>query len=133
MGSSMKIGELAKAVDCHVETVRYYEKEGMLSEPPRSVNGYRMYTPQHLRQLRLIRRARDLGFPQEQVKSLIRLAHDVDSPCDDVYELTKSQVVNVDEKIKELKRLKSALVSMKKACEAGNQKSCPSLDNLFCE
>ncbi len=133
MGSSMNIGKLAKAVECHVETVRYYEKEGMLSVPPRSKNGYRIYTPQHLRQLRLIRRARNLGFPQEQVKNLIRLAYDVDNPCDDVYELTKSQVTNVDYKIRELKLLKSALVSMKKACEAGNHKSCPSLDILFCD
>jgi MerR family mercuric resistance operon transcriptional regulator len=129
----MNIGKLAKAVGCHVETVRYYEKEGMLSEPPRSGNGYRIYMPQHLRQLRLIRRARNLGFTQDQVKNLIRLAYDVDNPCDDVYELTKSQVVNVDLKIRELKRLKSALVSMKKACEKGNHKSCPSLDILFCD
>ena len=133
MGSGMKIGQLAKAVGCHVETVRYYEKKGMLSEPPRTRNGYRIYTLQHLRQLRLIRRARNLGFTQEQVKNLIRLAYDVDNPCDDVYELTKSQVVNVDYKIRELKRLKSALVSMKKACEKGNHKSCQSLDILFCD
>ncbi|NND00252.1 MAG: helix-turn-helix domain-containing protein, partial [Gammaproteobacteria bacterium] len=128
MGSSVKIGELAKSVGCHVETVRYYEKEGMLPEPPRSESGYRIYTPQHLRQLRLIRRAKELGFSQDQIKSLIRLSYDVDDPCDDVYELTVAQVANVDNKIKELKRLKSALISMKKACEAGNHKSCPSLD-----
>ena len=133
MGSSMKIGELAKSVNCHVETVRYYEKEGMLSEPPRSENGYRIYTQQHLRQLRLIRRAKDLGFSQDQVKSLIRLAYDVDNPCDDVHELTVSQIANVNDKINELNRLKSALVSMQKACEAGNHKSCPSLDILFCD
>jgi DNA-binding transcriptional MerR regulator len=129
----MKIGELAKSVDCHVETVRYYEKEGMLSEPPRSGNGYRVYTGQHLRQLRLIRHAKDLGFSQDQVKNLIRLAFDVDDPCDDVHELTIAQVASVDDKINELKRLKSALISMQKACEAGNHKSCPSLGILFCD
>jgi len=69
----MQIGQLAKTVNCHIETIRYYEKIGLLSPAERQPNGYRIYTQTHLSHLRLIRRARSLGFTQDEVRDLVEL------------------------------------------------------------
>lgn len=126
----MRIGQIAKAVDCHVETVRYYEKIGMLSLPLRSPNGYRDYTTEHLKQLRLIRRARSLGFSQNEVRSLVELASANKDQCDQVYNLTLKQLNVIDTKLREMQRIKKALRSLATACEEGDHENCPVLDDL---
>jgi len=77
----MKIGELAKATATKVETVRFYEKAGLLSPPARTDSNYRSYDAAHLQRLSFIRRARDLGFSLEAVRDLLTLADDRDKPC----------------------------------------------------
>ncbi len=126
----MKIGKLAKTVDCHVETVRYYEKQGLLPPAKKSANGYGNYSENHLRLLRLIRHAKGLGFSQTQVRQLVQLASGREGACDDVHELTLEQLHVVDSKLRELSKMKEALVRFSKACEENQDKDCPVLDEL---
>ena len=129
----MQIGKLAKAVNCHIETVRYYEKVGLLSPPERKANGYRDYTQSHLQHLRLIRRARSLGFSQDEVRSLVELTNVNDNPCDKVHGMALQQLSVINGKLKEMKEMKKALRRLADACESGNHQSCPVLDELIAE
>lgn len=126
----MQIGQLAKAVDCHIETVRYYEKIGLLSPPMRRANGYRDYTNEHLQHLRLIRRARSLGFSQDEVRALVELANSKENSCEQVHDMTLKQLDALNAKLKEMQRMKKALRSLASACEAGKHDSCPVLEEL---
>ena len=88
----MKIGDLAKLTDTRVETIRFYEKEGLLPAPGRSNGNYRIYEQGHLNRLSFIRRSRDLGFTLDQVRKLLRLADDRDAPCGEVDALTAANI-----------------------------------------
>jgi len=87
----MFISALAKAADCHVETVRYYEKIGLLSKPLRNANGYRNYQNAHLIQLKFIRRLKHLGFSQADIREMMILLDSKSNPCDQVKEITTKQ------------------------------------------
>jgi DNA-binding transcriptional MerR regulator len=115
MGSSMRIGTLAKSVDCHVETVRYYEKEGLIPPAKKAPNGYGMYCDSHLKVLRLIRNAKNLGFSQVQIRELSQLALLQNRACNEVYQLTKIQLITIDQKLKDLKMMKKAIVGNRNA------------------
>jgi DNA-binding transcriptional MerR regulator len=129
--STMKIGKLAKSVDCHVETVRYYEKQGLLPPANKSANGYGEYSDNHLQLLRLIRHAKGLGFSQPQVRQLVRLATKGEDACDDVLSLTREQMGVVDWKLQELSRMKKALIRLSRACEENRDNDCPLLEELI--
>ena len=129
----MHIGELARSVDCSVETVRYYERAGLLPKTARAANGYRIYTDEHLKLLRLIRRARSLGFSQAQVRELSALATSQASPCNEVWALTKQQLILVAEKQAKLQRVAAALSKLAAACEQGDHTRCPVLEELISE
>lgn len=130
MWSSMKIGALAKAVGCHVETVRYYEKAGLLPPVPRAANGYSEFSDVHLQLLRLIRHAKELGFSRPQVRELVQLARTEGSACDDVHQITLAQLDVVAEKLRGLRRLQSALKKLSIACEKNMLADCPVLEQL---
>jgi DNA-binding transcriptional MerR regulator len=105
MGSNMRIGLLAKSANCHVETVRYYEKEGLIPPANKAPNGYGMYSDSHLKVLRLIRNAKILGYSQIQIRELSQLALLQNRVCNEVYQLTKSQLITIDQKLKDLKMM----------------------------
>ncbi len=126
----MKIGRLAKAVNCHVETVRYYEKEGQLPSSEKSANGYGEYSDVHLNLLRLIRHSKDLGFPQKQVRELVRLAISHDASCNEVHQLTLTQLEFIKEKLKGLRKMQKDLSLLSKACEQNKHQDCPVLNLL---
>ena len=130
MGSTMKIGALAKSVDCHVETVRYYEKIGLIPPSIKASNGYGSYSENHLKILRLIRHAKSLGFSQQQIRELSQLATRQDNKCDDVYQMTITQLNFVDEKLKGLRRMRKALKNLSASCEQNLHESCPVLEQL---
>ena len=124
----MKIGTLAKFVGCHVETIRYYEKEKLLPPSDRAPNGYRVYSDEHLKLLRLIRYAKTLGFSQKQVRALVALATSQNDQCGEVHQLTLSQIEVVSEKLDALRRIKRALTTLSKACEENKHQNCPVLE-----
>lgn len=127
----MRIGELSQACDCPVETVRYYEKIGLLPQAARLENGYRSYENMHLKWLQFILRSKELGFSQDEVRRLTDLAHQRQPPCADVHELLEEHVSDVRKRVRELKRLERALVRLKTQCQDGTLHDCPVIDELM--
>ena len=129
----MRIGAIAKSVGCHVETVRYYEKVGLLPPTKKSPNGYGMYSEQHLKLLRLIRHARDLGFTQNQIRNLSQLTSHRDNACNEVHRLTKDQLTIIDDKMEHLRRMRKDLKALSLSCEKNENDDCPALACLVAE
>jgi MerR family mercuric resistance operon transcriptional regulator len=127
----MRISELARACGCSVETIRYYESVGLLSAPRRAANGYRVYSDEHRKWLQLVRRSRDLGLPQDEVRLLIKIARDESAACEDVYRLLSSHVQRVSTRIRELKQLEKSLIRLQSRCADGRSKKCPAIDELM--
>ena len=120
-GSSMKIGEAASESGCHLETIRYYERVGLLPTAKRQANGYRQYTQAEVERLRFIARARDLGFSLDEIRNLVRLAERADISCAEVDRLAREQLSKVTARIREMKRIAREL---KKTIESCRQLSC---------
>jgi len=127
----MRIGELASACDCPVETIRYYEKIGLLPAAARLANGYRSYDDEHRKWLQFIIRSKALGFNQSEVRRLTDLAHQKRPACSDVYNLLEHHVVGVRDRIAELQKLEKALVRLKRQCHEGTLHECPVIDELL--
>ncbi len=124
------IGELSKKSRVIVETIRYYEKIGLMPEPPRSSGGFRMYSDAHLQRLTFIRRSRELGFSQPEVRKLLTLVDEHNYTCDEVREMTEKQLRTVQSKIRDLKILEQALGNMVSECNGGDIPECPIIDIL---
>ena len=127
------VGDLAAACDCKVETVRYYEKTGLMPEPPRTIGGHRVYSLEHLKRLVFIRRSRELGFTIEQVSELLCFVDEPGHSCGEVKAMSMLQARGVQDKINHLKRLQKALNDMAARCKGRNYKikDCPIIDALF--
>lgn len=126
----MQRGELAKRAGCNLETVRYYEKIGLIPAPPRTAGGYRDYDREHERRLRFILRARDLGFGIEDIRSLLKLVERHTYTCAEVREMTLEHLDAVRLKIADLKRLERTLATTVAACKGQNVPDCPVIDAL---
>jgi len=124
------IGDLAKRTGVKVVTIRYYEKIGMLPEPPRSEGGQRIYDFNHLRRLSFIRRSRELGFSLSETKALLELEKSGDLSCEEVKALTLEHIEDIRRKIADLKRMEHTLRGMAAQCDLGAVTSCPILDTL---
>ncbi|ALM83261.1 Cd(II)/Pb(II)-responsive transcriptional regulator [Bordetella sp. N] len=112
----MKIGELAKAAGTTVETVRYYEKEGLLPAPERGDNNYRSYGPTHADRLRLIRNCRALDMTQEEIRAILQLADSHAADCGPINDIFDAHITHVDERIAELTQLKAQLGDLRQRC-----------------
>ena len=126
----MKISELANATGTNVETVRYYEKVGLLSPPARTSANYRAYGGDHLARLSFIRRARDLGFSIEAVRNLLTLSDDPSQSCEAIDGIARVHLDEVERKISDLVALRSELDRMVGACRAGKVWDCKIIEAL---
>jgi MerR family transcriptional regulator, mercuric resistance operon regulatory protein len=124
------IGELSRRCQVIVETIRYYEKIGIMPNPPRTSGGFRMYSTEHLQRLSFIRRSRELGFSQPEVRKLLTLVDEHKYTCDEVREMTEKQLLTVKNKIKDLRKLEKALTGMVSECDGGDIPDCPIVDVL---
>lgn len=127
----MKRGELAKRTGCNAETIRYYEKIGLLPEPTRSESGYRQYDETHEQRLRFIMRGRELGFAIEDLKSLLNLVDRNAVSCGEVEKLAKQHLRSVRDKIGDLKRMERVLSDTVRSCSGEDVPECPLIDTLF--
>lgn len=127
----MRIGELSRTCGCPVETIRYFEKIGLLPHPLRGTNGYRSYDVSHQKWLQFILRSRALGFTQNEVRRLSDIAHRAQPTCADVHELLVEHIADVREKLKELQRMQKALERLKSKCQDGTLNDCPVIDELM--
>lgn len=127
------VGQLAKETGCKVETVHYYEKIGIMPEPPRTEGGHRVYTLPHVKRLNFIRRSRELGFRIEQIKDLLKFIDEPNHYCGEVRAMAMLQARVVQEKIDNLQRLQSALNEMVTQCKGSDNSidDCPIVDALF--
>lgn len=127
------VGELANAGGCTVETVRYYEKIGLLPEPPRSAGGHRIYVLEQLKRLSFIRRSRELGFPIDQIRELLRCVDEPGHSCGDLQDMAMLQSSAIQQKIDDLLRLQHALNDMSARCKGKGYplKDCPVIEALF--
>jgi len=130
MPQRISIGDLAKATDTKVETIRYYEGIGLLPAPERTSGNYRSYEPRHLSRLGFIRRARDLGFSLQEVRALLNLSDDKDRPCGEVDAIAREHLSDVESKIADLERLRLELKRLITQCRRGTIAECRILDAL---
>jgi len=130
---AMSTGALAARASCNVETIRYYERIGLLPVPARSAGGHRFYNSAHARRLTFIRRARALGFTLDEVRTLLRLADDENRPCTAVRQLAVAHRDDVRAKIADLKKMDRALEETIARCPNGAQPHCPIIEALSAE
>ncbi len=126
----MKIGELANATTTNVETVRYYEKIGLLPPPARTPANYRAYGGEHLARLSFIRRARELGFTLEAVRELLTLSDDKAQSCEAVDGIARVHLTEIDRKVRDLKSLRSELSRVLGSCSHGTVADCKIIETL---
>jgi Cu(I)-responsive transcriptional regulator len=126
----MRIGELAKATGTKAETIRYYEREGILPAADRTDSNYRDYSDNHLAALTFVRRARQLGFSMAQVRELLALSDRADKPCQKVDELVREQLEEVEQKIVDLSSLRNELRLLLRSCEANSIGECRIVESL---
>lgn len=131
---AITIGKLAAAAGANLETVRYYERIGLMPEPGRAANGYRRYGGEHLSRLkfvrRFVRRARELGFSIEEIRTLLDLAAPSNRACAEVRDLTLAHLADVQAKIADLRRLEDVLRTTVAECSGARTPVCPVLSML---
>lgn len=110
-GDSLKIGEVAKASGIGIETLRFYEKSGLLDQPSRTESGYRLYDPNVLVRLDFIKRAQVLGFSLDEIRKIIADRRDGQSPCAEVREIVRNRLAELDERMREMKRYRNELAT----------------------
>lgn len=130
-GEVLTRGELATQTGCNIETIRYYEKIGMLPPPPRSEGGHRLYGQNLVKRLNFVLRSRDLGFTLEEIRELLRVVDGGNYTCAQVEALAHEHVQDIRRKIKDLKKLKIVLETMASQCSGGKIPQCPIIDALL--
>lgn len=127
----MKIGDLAVRTGCHVETIRFYEKEGLLPIPPRSAGNYRLYGDTHIERLTFIRHCRSLDMTLDEIRCLLRFQDAPGGDCSEVNALLQAHLRHVATRIRELKALRRQLVALRRSCDAvGPVQQCGILQEL---
>ena len=127
----MSIGAMSKRTGCKIETIRYYERIGVMPAPARTEGGHRLYGRDHLKRLTFIRRSRELGFGLKEVRELLSLVDGGGSTCAEVEALTLEHLGEVRRKLADLERMERVLREMASRCEGGEIPECPIIEALF--
>jgi len=129
--ANLKIGKLAEQSKVNLQTIRYYEREGLLPTPPRLASGYRVFPADSVRRVRFIKRAQELGFSLKEIKDLLSIRVDPRSDCSDVQRLAKAKLADIEQKIRTLQAMKKVLSNLATACPGrGPSTECPILESL---
>lgn len=127
----LTIGEVARQAGVGIETVRFYERQGLLEEPERRASGYRQFDQEAVAVLKFIRRAKELGFTLKEIKSLLALRMDASATKAEVREQAKAKVADIEAKIADLQRMRDVLSKLVKKCHGdGAASGCPILEAL---
>ena len=128
---SLRTGQLAKLAGVSVETIRYYERLGLIDEPQRLKSGYRQYSAEYVSRIRFIKRAQGLGFSLQEISELLALRVEADSVCDAVQRRAEAKIQNITEKVQLLEQMRQTLFELIAACQANNvTDKCPILSAL---
>lgn len=125
------IGVVSSRTGCNIETIRYYEKAGLLPLPARSEGRHRLYGLGHLKRLSFVRRARELGFTLDEVRALLRLADERDRPCDEARGIAAKHLADVQAKIADLQTMEKVLTEMVICCDNDHSHECPLIESIF--
>jgi len=129
--NGLTIGKLAKAAGIGIETVRFYERQGLVAPPPRTESNYRVYPGEEVARLKFIKRAKALGFTLKEIKDLLALSHDPQTTRADIKKRTLTKIEDVDRKIRDLTCIKKALEQLAAECDGqGPLEGCPILEAL---
>lgn len=128
MTSDLSIGKLAEAAGVNVETIRYYQRRGLLDEPPKPLGGHRRYSTDHAKRVRFIKRAQALGFKLDEVGSLLTL--DAGCGCAETRALADRKRVLIERKMDDLAAMHQVLGDLIRQCDAGGAEQCPIIDVL---
>ena len=127
----MKIGQLAEKTAVNVQTVRFYERKGLLAPTERLASGYRKFGDHTVDRIQFIRNAQRIGYSLEEIRELLELRVNQENPCEHVRKLTDTKICEVDEKIKALEELRSRLEKLSSLCDHGGPEGeCPILEIL---
>jgi MerR family mercuric resistance operon transcriptional regulator len=130
----LSIGEVARRAAVHVETLRYYERRGLVARPARGRSNYRRYPPETVRRIRFVKRAQELGFSLKEIKELLSLKAAPQARCEDVRERAVAKMCDIETRIRSLRRMKRALTKLVAECEGQRPVSdCPILESLNTE
>ena len=129
--SRLTRGAVSKRTGMNIETIRYYERVGLMPVPPRGPGGHRLYDEKLLKRLTFIRRGRELGFTLEELRGLLRLVDGGDYSCGEVKALTLDHLDAIQRKVADLRRMARVLKEMAAQCEGGTVPDCPIIDTLF--
>ena len=125
------IGHLAKCANVNIETIRFYERKGLLPEPPRNKSGHRQYSIQELRRTEFIKRTQSLGFSLQEISDLLSLRVEAGKTCGDVKNKVKAKLIDIEEKIETLQKMREVLIRLEIDCPGkGPLKDCPILETL---
>ena len=131
MGNDIRIGELSRLTFCPVETIRYYERDGLLPSPARSEGNFRLYNKQHVERLSFIRRCRTLDMTLDEIRVLLSFRDAPNENCQAVNEMLDAHIGHVATRIHELQRLERQLKRLRRQCSASRQaKDCGILHDL---
>jgi MerR family copper efflux transcriptional regulator len=132
--NGLTIGDVAKQAKVRIETLRYYEREGLVASPPRSLSNYRLYPEDTVRRVQFIKRAQELGFSLKEIKEFLCLRVDPTTSCADVRARALEKITTIEEKMRALKAMKHALTQLVEECPGqGAVTDCPILESLTIE
>lgn len=127
----MRTSEVAERAGVNPQTLRYYERRGLLPQPPRSTAGYRAYPDDTVRVIRFVKRAQELGFSLDEVEELLHLARGGPTACDTARELAETRLTDLAAKIADLERMRGSLRRLVDTCELPRrERDCPLLDAI---
>ncbi len=130
----LKIGEVAKRGGVNLQTIRFYEREQLLSKPPRLSSGYRSYPGDTVRKVRFIKRAQEIGFTLAEIRELLAIRLDPNRESVEVRALAEAKISGIEEKMRTLQRMKEALRHITERCSGcGPSKECPILESIDSE
>ena len=125
------IGEVSKQTGVNIETVRYYERIGIMPKPDRTSGGNRQYNHQELKRLSFVKRCRGLGFSLSEIRALLEMVDGQNFTCSQVHTMTISHLESVEQKLADLQRLQSSLKQMSAECSKGDVPDCAIIDTLY--
>ena len=127
----MRTGEVAGEAGVNLQTLRYYERRGLLPEPPRRESGYRIYGPDAVRIVRFIKRAQELGFSLDEVESLLELAQGGPESCEAAQEVARTRIAELNRRITDLEAMRNSLGRLLATCELPRaERHCPLLESI---
>ena len=128
----LTIGQLAKKANVNLETIRYYERRGLIPEPPRNKSGHREYSLEEVKRTEFIKRSQALGFSLKEISELLSLRMEPGTTCGDVKARVESKIADVEKRIVDLKKIREALLRMSSKCIGkGPVGQCPILEELY--